>query len=147
MAPREPAIQDDFHAESFEVDVPALNERFKKGDAALNGNVEDIRVQELKNQCSCLVVGPLANPGDKVNPFFVFEFLCRHALGYIEKLLRDEALKLTERLPLKDVRDLFPLSSYALSENELPELLKERSRRFQNLAFPFFLPLDIGQSR
>jgi hypothetical protein len=91
--------------------------------------VEDIRIQELKNQHSRLFVAPAAESGDAVNPLFVLKLLFRHSLGHIEKPLGDEAFELTERFPLKNVGDLFSLRGDAFPEDQLAEFLKERPRR------------------
>src|ERR1700751_5320554 len=106
--------------------------------------MENIGIQEFKNQDSCLFIAPLANSGYPVNPLFIFKFFLRHSFGDIEKLLGDEAFELAERLPLEDIGDLPSLRGDAFPENELAEFLKERPRRIQNFPLEFFAPLSVG---
>src|SRR5947209_3800341 len=125
MTASQSAVQYDFHAKAVEFDIPALNEWVEKRYAIFNRNVEDIRIQEFKDQDTRVFIGPLANSRHAVNPFFVFKLFFRHSFRHIEKPLGDEAFELAERLPFEDVGDLFLLRGYAFPENELAEFLKE----------------------
>ena len=144
MTTSQSAVQYDLHAEAVEFDIPAFDKRIEKRYAVFNGNVEDIRIQELKNQHSRLFVAPLANSGYAVNPLFVFKLFFRHSLRHIEKLLGDEAFELAERFPLENVGDLFRLRGYAFPENELAEFLKQGPWRIKNLPLEFFAALSVG---
>jgi hypothetical protein len=127
VATSQSAVQYDFHTKAVKFDIPACNEWVEKRYAVFNRNVEDIRVQKVKNHHSRLFIAPLADSGYAMNPLFVFKLFFRHSLGHIEKLLGDKAFELAERLPLEDAGDLFPLRGYAFSKNELAEFLKERA--------------------
>src|SRR5260370_39308650 len=43
----QPAVQDDFHAKSLDVDIPGVDHRIEERDAILNRDVEDVGVEEL----------------------------------------------------------------------------------------------------
>src|SRR5579871_588886 len=43
------AVQGDFHAEGFQVDVPGVDDRVEERYAILDGYVKDVGVEELQN--------------------------------------------------------------------------------------------------
>ena len=102
MAKRQSAVQDDFHAEGLEVDVPGFDQRIQERDTVLNRHVEDIRVQELENHYPHLLIASIAELSHQAEPVFTFQFLLGDSLGHVQELLGDEALKLAERLLLKN---------------------------------------------
>src|SRR6266478_2599492 len=112
------AIQDNFHAESRQIDVPGFDEWVQKRNTIFARYVEDVRVQELQNAHAHRFVATAAESRYGLKPGFAFQFVFGDCLDYVQQLLCDEALEFAERLFLKDHPYLFLFPRCALAENQ-----------------------------
>src|SRR5689334_6531935 len=48
---RQPPVQDNFHLESFQIDIPQINKWVKKRNAMIGRDVENVRIQKLESAC------------------------------------------------------------------------------------------------
>ena len=66
----QPAVQDDFHAKSPEVNVPGLDQRIEEGDPVLNRDVVHIGPQKLEDRDPHPFIGPAAETSHQAEPDF-----------------------------------------------------------------------------
>src|SRR5216117_1388566 len=121
----EAPIQDYVHREAGEIDVPGLNQGVQKGDGVFSRDVEDVGVQKFQHDDAHLLVGAIAEPRHQEEPTLTPELLPRDLLNDVQELLRDEALKLAERLLLEDGSDLLFFGGSALLKNQFASLAQQ----------------------
>src|SRR5690242_3626205 len=143
----QPAVQHDFYAKGFEVDVPRLDQRIEKRDAIFDRYMEDICIQKLENHHPHFLIASLAQPGYQTQPVFTFQFFFGDSLGHIQKLLCDQAFELAEGFFLKDHADLPALGRRTFAEDQFAKFMKQGCRRFGHLFPERFLALNGRQLR
>ena len=121
-----PPIQNDFHAESREIDIPGFDQRIQEGNAVLRGHVEDVRVQELEDADAHGFVAFAAKSPERVEPGFTLQFISGDSFDDVQQLLCDEALQFAEGLLLKNHPYLFFFVGCTLAENQLSNFFKQR---------------------
>ncbi|HSF18001.1 MAG TPA: hypothetical protein VLK65_20860 [Vicinamibacteria bacterium] len=100
------AIQVYRNAKRCEVHVPGLDERIEERCTIFVGYVEDIDIEKFEDIDPHLFITAVAGSCENAKPPLVVQFFPGERLHHVEKLLRDQAFDLTERLPLENGADL-----------------------------------------
>ena len=83
----------------------------------------------------------------QVEPVFTVQFFFGDFLGYVQKLLCDEAFEFAEGLLLKNRTHLVFFVGYALPENQFPNFPKQGRGRARQVYLQFFPTLELSQLR
>src|SRR5437588_11956091 len=118
-------VQDDFHAEGREIDIPGFDQGIQEGNAVLDGHVEDIRVEELEDADPHRFITSAAKSRYRVEPGFIRQLVFRDSLDNVQQLLCDEALEFAEGLLLKNHPYLVLFAGRALAENQLSNFFEQ----------------------
>src|ERR1700676_770874 len=121
-------IQDDFHGEGLEVDVPGVDQGIEESGAMVDGDVEDVGIEEFENDGAHFFVGALAEFGDSAQPVFVVELLFGDSLGYVQEFLGDQAFELAESLFFKNVAKLVLFGGGTFADDQATDFA-EKGRR------------------
>ena len=118
-------VQDDFHAEGREIDIPGFDQGIQEGNAVLDGHVEDIRVEKLEDADPHRLITSAAKSRYRVEPGFIRQLVFRDSLDNVQQLLCDEALEFAEGLLLENHPYLVLFVGRALAENQLSNFFEQ----------------------